>query len=891
MKQREFAEAIAMFKAACEFWPELCTNEEDGEGEQTDDQFVALKEIFLAELPPDPNEEASTAPEQQQHGEFAHPRVVAACGLVIRDFNKPGVTPAQVHAGVKLLHRICVDCKRPAMAFQASMFRTFQRALRAQRQGGMHAINAKELAQLACYIMQMFAKVSRTNPHVYIELLFFKTSREAVEIAEGYGSYESSATGKGKTKRGVWTEEQEDELERLFIEFKAKMQEEGGKIKEKELVDQIWENLIDNSSRSRAAVLNKLKEMELIEVARGSFRWSDADLDQLRELYGRFSESDDVVTEIEQRLSSKRSQAVIRKRLIELGLATKETLRSKRPPKAPKSKKAGKGRNRRNSSSSESEDDVRPRTPTEMPTAKTHNYNKQGTIKAVKAAIVNGNAGAVRWLMSALSEAAEDRTNDEDEPTPLVPLSEDDSTALEDPSFLQLLQNLGLSEPIEGQELYWRIPGELNLAQLMAHCELLAGALEGRLDALEAAPETQAQEDSPARPNRRTRLESDSDREDAGAGSSKDVTGKRKHTASTDSDSGPHIGQPSSSKPTKSKKSKPKKKKIEKSARNASNSDTDDSIDYDLLGVSKDAFKYKSSAKKKIVRPVDSSDDEAMVIDDTVTSTQVAANNALVSSDEETPKTQDRSARKRALDSSDDDEPVQSVANPGPIEISSDEERPSKPQNSKRALDSSDDDEPIQVVSNGTRNNGPVEVSSDEDKPVKAQKSKRALDSSDDDEPIQVVRNGTRNVSPVEVSSDDDRPRKTQKSIRALVSSDDDEPTHSVTNLSPTEISSDEEKSPKARNSSRRLDSSDEDEPVAVTGNNKETVTEISSDEDMPLKSNKAPVSSKDMPNKSVTNGSTRNDVGEISNCDVHQILNPSLTRKLTTFSDRSSDE
>jgi hypothetical protein len=44
---------------------------------------------------------------------------------------------------VKLLHRICVDCKRPAMAFQASMFRTFQRALRAQRQGGMDAVASK----------------------------------------------------------------------------------------------------------------------------------------------------------------------------------------------------------------------------------------------------------------------------------------------------------------------------------------------------------------------------------------------------------------------------------------------------------------------------------------------------------------------------------------------------------------------------------------------------------------------------------------------------------------------------------------------------------------------------------------------------------------------------
>jgi len=48
----------------------------------------------------------------------------------------------------------------------------------------------QELAVFAKYIMQQFAKVAKTNPHVYLELLFWKHSRDAHDIVDGYGSYE-----------------------------------------------------------------------------------------------------------------------------------------------------------------------------------------------------------------------------------------------------------------------------------------------------------------------------------------------------------------------------------------------------------------------------------------------------------------------------------------------------------------------------------------------------------------------------------------------------------------------------------------------------------------------------------------------------------------------------
>lgn len=56
---------------------------------------------------------------------FVNVKVVKALSLLLKDFQK---NTAEVnHCIVKLLHRIAVECKMPAMIFQASIFRIFQR--------------------------------------------------------------------------------------------------------------------------------------------------------------------------------------------------------------------------------------------------------------------------------------------------------------------------------------------------------------------------------------------------------------------------------------------------------------------------------------------------------------------------------------------------------------------------------------------------------------------------------------------------------------------------------------------------------------------------------------------------------------------------------------------
>lgn len=56
-----------------------------------------------------------------------------------------------------------------------------------------------------------------------MELLFWKNTRDATQIVEGY----DAETNKKKVSRGVWTEEEEDELRTLFIEHQTNKPSEG----------------------------------------------------------------------------------------------------------------------------------------------------------------------------------------------------------------------------------------------------------------------------------------------------------------------------------------------------------------------------------------------------------------------------------------------------------------------------------------------------------------------------------------------------------------------------------------------------------------------------------------------------------------------------------------
>ncbi|XP_072775771.1 protein timeless homolog isoform X3 [Taeniopygia guttata] len=78
-----------------------------------------------------------------------------------------------------------------------------------------------------------------------------------------------------------------------------------------------------------------------------------------------------------------------------------------------------------------------------------------------------GLAGPLRWLQNSLRRAAGDRQEDGvSHPVPLVPLTEENEDAMEDRRFRALLRQLGLRPPASEQESFWRIPAALTPQQL-----------------------------------------------------------------------------------------------------------------------------------------------------------------------------------------------------------------------------------------------------------------------------------------------------------------------------------------------------------------------------------------------------------------------------------------
>ncbi|OPJ69959.1 timeless-like protein [Patagioenas fasciata monilis] len=78
-----------------------------------------------------------------------------------------------------------------------------------------------------------------------------------------------------------------------------------------------------------------------------------------------------------------------------------------------------------------------------------------------------GLEGPLRWLQTCLRRTAGDREEDgASHPVPLVPLTEENEDAMENRRFRALLRQLGLRPPASEQESFWRIPAALTPQQL-----------------------------------------------------------------------------------------------------------------------------------------------------------------------------------------------------------------------------------------------------------------------------------------------------------------------------------------------------------------------------------------------------------------------------------------
>nr|CAB3517255.1 unnamed protein product [Spodoptera littoralis] len=521
MKDYKFEEAVGMFRAAREVWPDE-ENADDLNETQNSEYDEEVYHTFLLFLDEEDEEERSTAVVETDFdfkdfvNRFCHPRVVSACVTLLENYDKN--LPHTNHCIAKMLHRIAWDCKRPSMMFQASLFLIFQKIL------DNRVPQFKELEKFAIYILRKFTEVASKNPKVFIELLFWKNSKDSLDIEYGYDLYTDNRDKPGK---GVWSEEQEEELRRLYMENQSNPETD------QDVIDWILENLIDQT-RTRRGVIKKLKELGLIFRAPtkrshkepGSEKvpktFTEEEDQMLTELWEQFKDAPDPMGVIMPRMPRKRQKRSFVDRLLELGMIQdKKECRKKRQKKSD-GKSSGGDDDKSNSEPSDSESDDNsgsdsdaPPQPIKNKPSKNKNVPKPNKkrekqqkrieltaneiAKLMVQAVDSDLTEALKWLAENLEEVALDQEAEgydpESEGVPLLPLSQNQSTPwrvnCSRKYCLSWVCHLLMNRYVEK---YWRIPSTLHFETIRKRREIIIKAIHKELliDTSEAAEVTPA---------------------------------------------------------------------------------------------------------------------------------------------------------------------------------------------------------------------------------------------------------------------------------------------------------------------------------------------------------------------------------------------------------------
>ncbi|KAL3836515.1 hypothetical protein ACJMK2_021941 [Sinanodonta woodiana] len=491
LREKKPGEAVALFRAAREVWPER--NEFGTPDISPEDEFMCLREIFMTSLPHEQEEVAEVEKAEQEFDfkdfvmKFSRPEILKPYVILLGDVKKNSTHTN--HCIIKMMHRIAVDLKCLGMMFQASLFRTFQQILLGPL---AKSDRFKEIAKFATFVVRKFVETAQKNPKVFMELLFWKSCKDGYEILEGYGTYSQI---KAKV---LWTEDLEQEVRRLYEEY-VEQDNEG-----KDVVDCIAERITD-PTKSRGQIIRELKRQSLITSAKdlrrpkGNTRsgpWKEEHELELRELFDRFKSSSDPVGNIASNLSIKRSKAKVIEKVLQLGLVEdRKQLYKKR---SRKSRKGGSNyedddddlNDRENShqefqelpsdfeepdlpessddngsagSSSDESDSDGEKEAESFADNLVCEGNMSSTIRSL---VEKGYRDQVHWIERALRRTAEDRESEEPVAVPIVPLTEENETAMEDEIFLSFLTKIGIAAPANEQEAFWRIPANLTASEL-----------------------------------------------------------------------------------------------------------------------------------------------------------------------------------------------------------------------------------------------------------------------------------------------------------------------------------------------------------------------------------------------------------------------------------------
>uniref|UniRef100_A0A7M4EDH4 Timeless circadian regulator n=1 Tax=Crocodylus porosus TaxID=8502 RepID=A0A7M4EDH4_CROPO len=443
--------ALALLRASREVWPE-------GDvfgvpNASLDDEIQLLQQILSAPLPR-PAEAEAEEPEggedeeededeeleavrvsekefsfQDYFKRFACVPVLRAYGLLLRDYERNG--PRTNHYVARMLQRLARGLGMPGLLCQLSLFSTFRRLLHdpaapqvSAPNAGLGGVWTPDLGEggqmLLCslpdddvigHILSHLPGPARTRKQVVKQL---------VQLGLAHSAHDFPPPRKG-TNIVLWTEEQELELQRLFEEFQG--------------TDDILGNILRHltARRSRARVMDKLLSLGLVSERKELYkkrRRKPGPEDEDEE--GNMGEEEEEEEEEEGRMEAEVGE------LVPAGEA---------PELAQSLQQDGEG-------------------------GKDGGMGGWGVhLSPSPLTLPPGLTGPLLWLMTCLRRTATDRqqareSGSPSQPVPLVPLSEENEDAMEEPRFQRLLRALGLRPPASEQESFWRIPAALSPLQL-----------------------------------------------------------------------------------------------------------------------------------------------------------------------------------------------------------------------------------------------------------------------------------------------------------------------------------------------------------------------------------------------------------------------------------------
>uniref|UniRef100_A0A671N5S9 Timeless circadian clock n=1 Tax=Sinocyclocheilus anshuiensis TaxID=1608454 RepID=A0A671N5S9_9TELE len=165
-------EALSLLRAARAVWPEGDTF---GSVEvEPEEELELLKQILFTKLP-----SKLTLHILLYLILFASPNVVRPYIILLRSYSQNSVHTN--HCITRMLHRLAVDLKMEALLYQLSIFSLFNKIL-----GDPAATAYQELVTFAKYVLNWFFVFATKNNKAFVELLFWKNVGAVREMTEGY---------------------------------------------------------------------------------------------------------------------------------------------------------------------------------------------------------------------------------------------------------------------------------------------------------------------------------------------------------------------------------------------------------------------------------------------------------------------------------------------------------------------------------------------------------------------------------------------------------------------------------------------------------------------------------------------------------------------------------